>query len=426
MSPGEATTSPREATTSPAGPRIYWLTTEFYPPETGGTGMIAARLAHGLGERGLGVQIITRQVLPPSARSESIGTIQVRRVDPPGRMKGAGWRAVPAMLSFIVRVAAILCLETRRYDIVMVSGMKTLPITAVPVSRLLGKRCVIRVESPFELVEPISAESLQMMHGMLGRCMSGLLRRMQQAVLRRATCVIAISQDIEERLAQSKHPPARIVRIPNAVDLSKFTPVTEEQKARLRDRLGYPAGRTIVLYVGRLSRAKGVMNLIEGWPELMRKFPSAHLVMVGSGKGSWDDCEADILEYLRVHRLESHITMAGHSDAVNEHLQAADLFVSPSDYEGFSLTLVEALGCGIPVVSTAVGAAPEFIRTGENGFLCEPRDRRSLSAALELALQQQEDWPGIRRRARETAEAFDVPRVVDQYVTLLRDLAPPS
>jgi glycosyltransferase involved in cell wall biosynthesis len=426
MSPGEATTSPREATTSPAGPRIYWLTTEFYPPETGGTGMIAARLAHGLGERGLGVQIITRQVLPPSARSESIGTIQVRRVDPPGRMKGAGWRAVPAMLSFIVRVAAILCLETRRYDIVMVSGMKTLPITAVPVSRLLGKRCVIRVESPFELVEPISAESLQMMHGVLGRCMSGLLRRMQQAVLRRATCVIAISQDIEERLAQSEHPPARIVRIPNAVDLSKFTPVAEEQKARLRDRLGYPAGRTIVLYVGRLSRAKGVMNLIEGWPELMGKFPSAHLVMVGSGKGSWDDCEADILEYLRVHRLESHITMAGHSDAVNEHLQAADLFVSPSDYEGFSLTLVEALGCGIPVVSTAVGAAPEFIRTGENGFLCEPRDRRSLSAALELALEQQEDWPGIRRRARETAESFDVPRVVDQYVTLLRDLAPPT
>lgn len=411
---------------SPAGPRIYWLTTEFYPPETGGTGMIAARLAHGLGERGLGVQIITRQVLPPSARSESIGTLQVRRVDPPGRMKGAGWRAVPAMLSFIVRVAAILCLETRRYDIVMVSGMKTLPITAVPVSRLLGKRCVIRVESPFELVEPISAESLQMMHGMLGRCMSGLLRRMQQAVLRRATCVIAISQDIEERLAQSEHPPARIVRIPNAVDLSKFTPVAEEEKARLRDRLGYPAGRTIVLYVGRLSRAKGVMNLIEGWPELMRKFPSAHLLMVGSGKGSWDDCEADILEYLRVHRLESHITMAGHSDAVNEHLQAADLFVSPSDYEGFSLTLVEALGCAMPVVSTAVGAAPEFIRTGENGFLCEPRDQRSLSAALELALQQQERWPGIRRRARETAESFDVPRVVDQYVTLLRDLAPPS
>jgi glycosyltransferase involved in cell wall biosynthesis len=426
MSPGEAMTSPREAMTSPAGPRIYWLTTEFYPPETGGTGMIAARLAHGLGERGLGVQIITRQVLPPSARSESIGTIQVRRVDPPGRMKGAGWRAVPAMLSFIVRVAAILCLETRRYDIVMVSGMKTLPITAVPVSRLLGKRCVIRVESPFELVEPISAESLQMMHGMLGRCVSGLLRRMQQAVLQRATCVIAISQDIEERLGQFKHPPARIVRIPNAVDLSKFTPVAEEEKARLRDRLGYPAGRTIVLYVGRLSRAKGVMNLIEGWPELMRKFPSAHLVMVGSGKGSWDDCEADILEYLRVHRLESHITMAGHSDAVNEHLQAADLFVSPSDYEGFSLTLVEALGCAIPVVSTAVGAAPEFIRTGENGFLCEPRDRRSLSAALELALEQQERWPGIRRRARETAESFDVPRVVDQYVTLLRDLAPPT
>jgi glycosyltransferase involved in cell wall biosynthesis len=236
--------------------------------------------------------------------------------------------------------------------------------------------------------------------------------------------VIAISQDIADRLARSEQPPARIVRIPNAVDLSKFTPVTVDEKERLRHRLGYPADRAVVLYVGRLSRAKGVMTLIEGWPERMRKFPHAHLVMVGSGKGSWDDCEPDILDYLRTHRLERDITMAGHSDAVHEHLQAADLFVSPSDYEGFSLTLVEALGCAIPVVSTAVGAAPEFIRTGVNGFLCEPKDARSLNAALDLALGQPEHWPEISRRARETAESFDIPRVVDEYVTLLRELMP--
>jgi len=96
------------------------------------TGMIAARLAHGLGDRGVGIQIITRQVVPASPRRELIGTVHVRRVDPAGRMKGAGWRAVPAMLSFILRVAAILCVERRRFDIVMVSGMKTLPLTAFP------------------------------------------------------------------------------------------------------------------------------------------------------------------------------------------------------------------------------------------------------------------------------------------------------
>lgn len=412
--------------TAPRAPRVYWLTTEFFPPETGGTGMIAARLAHGLGDRGVGIQVITRQVVPACARRELLGKVHVRRVDPAGRMKGAGWRAVPAMLSFIVRVAAILCVETRDYDIVMVSGMKTLPITAVPISRLLGKRCVIRVESPFELVEPISAESLQMMNGALGRWMSRLLKGVQRAVLRRATCVIAISQDIEERLAQFDPPPARITRIPNAVDLSKFTPVGEEEKERLRRQLHYPRGRTIVLYVGRLSRAKGVITLVEGWPELMRKYPRAHLVMVGSGHGSWDDCEAEIRDYIRAQELETDITMAGHSNAVHEHLQAADLFVSPSDYEGFSLTLVEALGCALPVVTTAVGAAPEFIRTGINGFLCAPRDRESWNAALDLALGQQPRWPAIARLARETAESFDIPRVVDQYVTLLRELTPPA
>jgi glycosyltransferase involved in cell wall biosynthesis len=118
--------------------------------------------------------------------------------------------------------------------------------------------------------------------------------------------------------------------------------------------------------------------------------------------------------------------MAGHSNAVHEHLQAADLFVSPSDYEGFSLTLVEALGCAIPVVTTAVGAAPEFMRTGVNGYLCEPRDRQSWNAALDLALGQQERWPGIARLARETAESFDIPQVVDQYVRLLCELTPPG
>jgi glycosyltransferase involved in cell wall biosynthesis len=98
------------------------------------------------------------------------------------------------------------------------------------------------------------------------------------------------------------------------------------------------------------------------------------------------------------------------------------LFVSPSDYEGFSLTLLEALGCAIPVVTTSVGAAPEINRDGQNGFLCLPKNKEALSAALELALGQQNRWASIGQLARESVKAFDIPEVVNQYVVLLRQL----
>jgi glycosyltransferase involved in cell wall biosynthesis len=409
-------------TATTAAPRIYWLTTEFFPPETGGTGMIASRLTQGLAECGLEVGVMTRQTLPRSPVREDINGVRVRRISPPGRMKGAGWRAFPVMLAFIARLAALLISERKHYDIVVVSGMKIIPITAVPVCRLLGKRCVVRIESPFEMVEPISAESLDMMNGIVGRSMSSVLKLLQRGVLRYSTCVIAISEDIATMLRRFARPPARIARIPNAVDLTTFKPVAPLQKERLRDHLGFPPGRTIVLYVGRLSRAKGVMMLVEAWPALSAKYPDAYLVMVGSGKGSWDDCEAEIAEFVRSQALESKIALAGHSDSVATYLQAADLFVSPSDYEGFSLTLVEALGCAIPVVTTSVGAAPQIIREGVNGFLCPPKDKEALRAALDRALDQRQRWASISRSARESVEPFGIPQVVGQYVALLREL----
>jgi hypothetical protein len=97
----------------PSLPRIYWLTTEFFPPETGGTGMIAARLSQGLAERGFSVHVITRQVVPQCAAQEFVGKVQVRRINPAGRMKGAGWRAFPTMVGFIARLALILYSEAK-------------------------------------------------------------------------------------------------------------------------------------------------------------------------------------------------------------------------------------------------------------------------------------------------------------------------
>src|SRR5262249_29185825 len=114
--------------------------------------------------------------------------------------------------------------------------------------------------------------------------------------------------------------------------------------------------------------------------------------------------------------------LPGHSDRVHEYLQAADLYVSPSDYEGFGLTIVEALACALPVVTTAVGVATQIVRNDSNGFLCPPRNPQALREAIDCALHERHRWAEIGRLARESSAVFALPQVIDQYLALCTDL----
>ncbi len=402
-------------------PRVRWLTDEFFPPEVGGTGVMAANLARGLAACGVETHVITRQTQPPVAARERIGNIEVRRIRPAGRLKGAGLRALPLLVYYLIELVMMLIVESARFDVIIISGMKIIPLAAVPVCRLLGKKCVIRVESPFEIVEPISAESLGTM-GVIGRVLPRVLRKMQLLVLNRADAVIAISADMVGVLADCGLPPQRIAAIPNGIDLSRFKSLPEDQRASLRLAMGVAPGKTMVLYTGRLSRAKGVEMLLEVWREIVATRPDLVLVMVGSGRGSWDDCEDEVSAYVRRHSLGNNVLFAGQSERVHEYVQAADLFVSPSDYEGFGLAIVEALAGAVPVVSTAVGIAPQILQHNVNGFLCPPKNRLALAAALESALQQRERWAEIGQLGREAAQEYDLAHVSARYAALVHRL----
>ena len=404
----------------PNAPRVCWITEEF-PPETGGTGLVAARIAGEIAAQGLEVSVVTRQTCPVRAAEERYGAVCVHRIRPGGRLKGAGWQALPAILAYLTRLAALLIRRARRYDVIIVSCMKIIPLVAIPVSRALGKPCIVRLESPFELIEPIAAESLGTM-SRVGRLLSNLLGAVQRRLLRRADCIIAISAEVENRLKRTACPPERILRIPNPIDLKRFKPLERSERAGLRAALGLPRERAIVLYVGRLSRAKGVLMLVEHWRELLARHPEALLVMAGSGRGSWDDCEEELKELVRAQALAGHVLLVGATDRVHEYMQAADVYVSPSEYEGFSLAIGEALASGLPAVVSAVGAAPEIIDHGVSGFLFPPKDPGAMLAALNACLASPERWGEIGRRARESVAPFALEHVAARYVLLCREL----
>jgi glycosyltransferase involved in cell wall biosynthesis len=325
-------------------------------------------------------------------------------------------------LGYLTRLAFVLLREAGRYDIIVVSGAKVMPMIVVPVCAVARKKCILRVESFFELKEAVSAESLRDMSGFSARTLVRSIDGLRLYLLRKADAVIAISAEIRAALLARRVAANRIHDIPNAVDLKKFHPIAADEKLRLREKLGLPSDRTLVIYAGRLSRAKGLPMLIEAWPALIERHADLTLLVIGSGRISFDNCEDYVKEFARTHQLENHVEFLGESSSVYEFLQAADLFIFPTEYEGFSLALVEALGCALPVVVTAVGAAPDLIQEGHTGFLFPPKDSAAMVTALEAALAARQRWPEIGAAARASVTRFDLAVVADQYLTLCRAL----
>jgi glycosyltransferase involved in cell wall biosynthesis len=407
-------------------PVVYWLTEAFFPPLVGGQELIAAHLAQGLFARGLGVQVITRQTLPASPARENIEGVEVRRINPAGMLKGKGFRAILPVLGFLARLVWILVTNASRYDIVLVSGAKIMPLVVIPLCALLRKKCILRVESYFELHETISTESLRTMGSRRGRFLFSLLESIRNSALRRAHAVIAISAQINAELLKRGVAPANIVPLPNGVSLRKFKPVSTAERSALRARLSVPDnGRPIVLYSGRLARAKGVPLLIEAWPALVARYPQLYLVLVGSGNRSFDDCEAQVKQSVRQAGLEHDVAFFPETDTVVEYLQAADLWVFPTEYEGFSLALAEAMGCALPVLATTVGAAPQLIQHGHSGFLFPPLDRQALIDVMEDAMRRRDRWTEIGAAARQAVSQYDLEAIADHYADLCRRLLDP-
>jgi glycosyltransferase involved in cell wall biosynthesis len=403
--------------------KVYWLTEAFYPPIVGGQELIAAQLVEALSQQGVQVNVITRQTLPRVAPSERIGGVVVRRIEPAGMLKGKGWRAVFPLFAYLIRLGKLLLFEASRYDVIIVSGAKVMPLVVVPICWLTHKQCIVRAESFFELHEPVSTESLRSMNSALGRFVARVADYARNYMLRRVGFMIAISSEIGAALVKRGVSSSRIREIPNAVDLEKFKAVSSAEKRLLRRKLALPAERTLAVYTGRLARGKGLPMLIESWPTLVARHPELSLVLVGSGWRSFDNCEDFLRDFVRDHQLQDHVHFVGETERVNEFLQAADFYLFPTEYEGFSLALVEALACSIPVVVTSVGAAPDIIRHGQNGFMFPPKDMGALIDAIESVLQSRARWPIIGVAARETVQEFGLSSIAARYLELCRELA---
>lgn len=203
----------------------------------------------------------------------------------------------------------------------------------------------------------------------------------------------------------------RAVVIPNGVDLDRFRPPLPEERAAARARVSVGEDQTVAIFVGHEFERKGLPIAIEA----LKDAQSVVLVVVG---GSPHMIAAAADDAMRA-GVADRIRFVGRQPDPVPLFHAGDVFVLPSAYEANALVVLEALACGLPVVTTRVGFAPDIIVDGQNGFLVEREPGAVASRLGEFGPSSRHVWA---RCARESMEGLGWPSVARRYLTLVREV----
>lgn len=228
----------------------------------------------------------------------------------------------------------------------------------------------------------------------------GLVTRRLLSGLRLAHRVLTCSEAGTTTL-RALVPGLAVQTVDNAVDLAAFADSSHRRDAGRRVR---------IVYVGTLSRRKGMLDLIRAVEILRERGVDRWELQVAGGPAEVGEQEARDLEVAgKEAGLGTSFFGELPREGVVDLLYQADVFVLPSHWEGQPIALLEAMASGLPVVATAVGAVPDVVRAGTDGYVVEPHDPAALADALARLIASPELRERMGRSARSRiAERHDV------------------
>ena len=205
--------------------------------------------------------------------------------------------------------------------------------------------------------------------------------------------------------------------IPNGIPVDAFRGLSIDDRERWRDKEGFARPHVLFVCVAGLRPQKNPALLLEAFARGPASDPRARLLFVGGGA-----LRSELEGRIEALGLQGKVHLLGSRSDVPEILNAADIFVLSSDYEGNPLAVLEAMTAGKPVISTAVGGVPELLEGG-CGLLVPPRDAQALSKAMSYVLED----AGARismgeASAARALERFDLRVMTEAYAGLYREL----
>ncbi|MDT5040457.1 MAG: D-inositol-3-phosphate glycosyltransferase [Actinoplanes sp.] len=380
-----------DRTPVPAGPQVLLVST-YFPPHLGGVEVVAQNQARSLARAGYRVTVATTRDHPERPRRETVDGYEVIRL--PARNLLERRTGIPYPIVGPAFCGALYGL-VRRSDVVHVHDvLYQPPQLAALFSHLAAKPLIVSqntgsVHHDARLVRAVEGVSV----ATAGRYIWSRARR-----------VTAHNQLVYDHLTARGVPARRIVRVGNGIDTAAFSPAPAAGPARLRSRLGIPADRPVVLFVGRLVDQKG-------YPALLRAAgPEYHIVLAGPGTPPPD-----------VPAGASCVGPVPRDDLVDLY-RMADLLVSPSLGEVFPLVVQEAMACGLPVIATD---DPRYAAFGVDRRLLRlvPPEPHALRAAILAVLADPETGRRMAQYGRRFAvEHFEWQRNQQRLLDLYREI----
>lgn len=218
--------------------------------------------------------------------------------------------------------------------------------------------------------------------------------------------VTAVSEYLRDETYQRFDIQKDIKVIPNFIDLDRFK---KSNKNHFKKAI-CPNGEKVMVHVSNFREVKRVPEVVSVFSRVLQHGIKAKLLLVGDGP---DRHQAE--ERCRELGICDEVRFLGKQDRVEEVLSIADLFLIPSGSETFGLAALEAMSCGVPVISSNIGGLPEVNVHGETGYLCALDDIDCMGNYAVQILTDEKLHKELAQNARERAKVFEMSKIVSQY-----------
>jgi glycosyltransferase involved in cell wall biosynthesis len=363
-----------------------------YPPLGGGGGVIASQVIEELAKKHM-IDVVTTHFkgLP---RSEPIHGANVLRVPVLGR-RDLATATLPSLLSYAPAClvsSGRQCLQTK-YDIIHAH----FAVPSGPVAVLLAK--TFRVP----LLLSIYGGDIYDPSKKLSPHRNPVLRTAVQWVLNQADCVVAESTDIKSRAKEHYSCACEIKVIPCGIQPPLFQDAT-------REAYGIDQDEFVIACVGRLVKRKGIQYLLRA----VAKLDSRRIKVLLMGDGPEKEFLASLADELGI---INQVVFLGRvtEEQKYQYLSISDIFVLPSLHEGFGIVILEAMYCGLPIITTNAGGQTDFVVDGRNGFLVAPEDEEALHNKIRLLLENRTLRETMRNANTTDVKSFTVENTASRY-----------
>ena len=213
----------------------------------------------------------------------------------------------------------------------------------------------------------------------------------------------------------------RIRYLHNAVNVKRFTPGEPDEEI-LKKYMPLKPSENLLLYVGRISRKKGIIDLVKSFSKIVKEEPDTLLALAGREERWYADAVRRLVKELG---LGEHVLFLGpvpNRDVIHL-MRACEVFVYSSiGGEGIPRAILEAMACGKPVVATRVAGIPEAVRDGETGYVVEVGDHEAFADRVLKLLRNPSLRERLGRNARAlTEEEFNYEKIIPRLAEIIRE-----